>query len=114
MAYIATKEVPSTSNLQGGLAGLAATLAVGFLTHAGYIAIAAAAVGIPEASMAVVATGIIATIAKVAVSHIAELKEADGLIKSVQDLVPNTYSAPSDFPNPPPVVTPNNLNNGGK
>ena len=114
MALIATPTSPSTTNLQGGLAGLATTLAMAYLTQAGYLGVAASALGLPVATAAVVATGIIGLVAKVVVSHIAELGEADRLIKAVEASIPKTYSAPNDFPNAPnETPTPNNLNRGG-
>jgi hypothetical protein len=86
MALLATPAIPSNSNLQGGIAGLVASLAVGFLTHAGYVAVAAAAIGCPEATIAVVATGIIGMGANVLITHIAELKNMDEFVKQLQEL----------------------------
>ena len=96
MAVLATPTTPSSANLTGGIAGLVASLAVGALTHAGYLAIAAAAIGVPEATLVVVATGIVGMAANVAVTHVAELKNADNVIKALQSV--KTYSSPSDFP----------------
>ena len=111
MAILASTFVPSNSNLQGGIAGIAATVAVGVLTNSGYLALAAAAIGCPEATVAVVATGIIGAAASVAVSHISELQSMDSLIKAMQSV--KTYSDPTDFPNPPPQKpSSNNLTQG--
>ena len=107
MALIPTATTPSNSNLQGGLAGLVASMAVGFLSHAGYLAIAASAIGVPEATMVIVVTGVIGALANVAVTHVAELHSVDSLVKAL----PTTYA---EYPSEGAVPgTPNNLNQGG-
>lgn len=86
MPVVATKIKPSNSNVQGGIAGLAASAIVGALSHAGYLAGAAAFVGFPEASIALVLTIIVGTIVNVGVTHISELKNADEIIKTLQSV----------------------------
>lgn len=108
MATVATNAVPSTTNLQGGLAGFASALVCGYLAHAGYFAIAAAAIGQPEVVIAALAAGIIGTVAKVAVSHVAELKEVDAFVVGLQS-IKTEASYPND-PKPPSNVS--NINNG--
>ena len=93
----------SSSNVQGGIAGLAATFALSALTHAGYIALAAGVLGLPEATVAAAAAGIISIVVKVAVTHISELQSADEILKTLESV--KTYSAPSDFPLAPPAQT---------
>ena len=107
MAVVASPAVPSSSNIQGGIAGLATTLIVGALTHYGYLAIAASAVGLPEATLAVVAAGVIGTVANVAITHVAELKNADAILKSLQSI-----QITQEYPGATPSSTPNNLSNG--
>jgi hypothetical protein len=107
MGVVATSAVPSSSNLQGGLAGLATTLIMGALTHAGYLAIVASALGLPEATLAVAATGVIGVLAKVAVTHISELKNADAILNSLQSI-----KITQEYPGETPSSTPNNLSNG--
>ncbi len=101
MSAVATTTIPSSSNIVGGLAGIVAAVGVGLLTKAGYLALAATAVGVPEATMAVVATGVIGMAVNVGVTHIAELKNADDIVKEIQANIPNTYSSPTDYPNAP-------------
>ena len=96
MASLPTTTNPSSSNLQGGLAGLAATLAIGYLTQAGYLATIAVTIGIPQATLAVVLTGIIGAIANVAITHIAELRNINNLVAEVQQL--KSYQ---QYPNDP-------------
>lgn len=103
MGAVATPAVPSSSNIKGGLAGLAATLAVGYLTHAGYLAIAASFLALPVPTVAVAITGIIGTLANVAITHISELKTADAILKSIQSIKVE-YNYPeekSNFTSPP-------------
>lgn len=86
MAIIATAANPSTTNIQGGIAGFVSTLVCGYLAHAGYFAIAATAIGQPEVVVAALAAGLIGMVAKVAVTHIAELKEADAFLVAVESV----------------------------
>ena len=109
---MATTFIPSGSNLQGGLAALITTLGVGYLTNAGYLGIAAAAIGLsgPQgvATMAAVSAGIIGAVVNVAITHVAELKKADDTIKAIQAVIPNTYAQYPVDKNTP-AGTPNNL-----
>jgi len=85
---------PSKSNVAGSLAGLVSGLAVSYLASAGYLAAAAAAVGIPEAMLATVAGVIVASVVNFGVTHVSELKLADSFLASL----PKVYAQPSDFP----------------
>ena len=108
MGTIATPAVPSTTNIIGGIAGLISTMAVGYLTSAGYLTIAATAIGVPQATLIVLVTGIIGAVANVAVTHVAELKEADDFIKSLQSI-----KTEASYPNDPVAsTTTNNINKG--
>ena len=78
------------ANLAGTLAGVAATMAVGFLTHAGYLALAAAAIGVPEATMSVVAMAVIGGAVNFGVTHIATLKTIDNIYQAIPTI--HTYA----------------------
>ena len=94
-------------NLSGTLAGVAATVAVGFLSNAGYLAIAATALGVPEATIGVVAMAVVGGAANYAVTHVAAIKTLNDLYAEL----PKTYAEyPGDKPLPE-VVT--NLKNNG-
>ena len=87
------------ANLAGTLAGVAATMAVGFLTHAGYLALAAAAIGVPEATMSVVAMAVIGGAVNFGVTHIATLKTIDNIYQAIPTI--HTYAEyPGDAPLP--------------
>ena len=101
--------VPTTvsGNLSGTLAGAAATLAVGALEHAGYLTAAAAFCGLPEATVGLLAMAVVGGMANYAVTHYAGLATLNKLYAAL----PQTYSAPTDYPEvPPQVPTPNNIN----
>ena len=93
-----TDNQPTTvpGNMAGTLAGAAATLAVGWLTNAGYLAIIASATGLPVASIGIVAMTIIGGAVNYGVSHYAGIKK----INDLYDMIPTikTYSSPSDYP----------------
>lgn len=101
---------PSTANTTGTAAGtLVGSLAVGYLTHAPFIASAALALGITPVGLAgIVGIGVTA-IVNYGVTHYTELRELDNLAK----LIPASEHAAIDFPSAPPLTkTPNNLSNG--
>lgn len=82
------------ANLKGTLAGVAATFAVGYLSNAGYLLIAATALGVPEATIGVIAMAIIGGAVNFGVTHVASIKSLNDLYNDL----PTTYSAPSDYP----------------
>lgn len=96
MAIVATSVKPSSTNIKGGLAeglvGIVTTLAVGGLTKAGYVAVAASFLGVPEASIIAAAATLIGVLVNVGVTHIAELREADDFIKAFHAMLPTTYA----------------------
>ena len=75
-------------NLLGTLAGVAASLAVGALSHAGYLATAALAVGMPEATMTAIAMAIVGGVVNYGVTHVAAIKSLNDLYA----MLPNTYA----------------------
>lgn len=82
-----------SGNMQGTLAGVAATVAVGLLSQAGYLTIACAAIGLPEATVSLMAMAIVGGIANYAVTHIAAVKTLNDLYAALPETV-DTY--PSD------------------
>ena len=93
-------------NLQGTLAGFVATIAVGAISHAGYLAIAASFLGVPEATLCVVAMAVIGGAANYAVTHYAGLKSYADLYAAI----PTTYQ---EYPSEKSTEgTPTNLSNG--
>lgn len=97
--------IPSASNTVGTAGGLLAALAVGLLAKAGYIAILAAAIGMPEATVTTMAVTGIGLLANYAVTHWAEAKNLNDLLASYWPVVQRSF--PND---PTATATPNNLN----
>jgi hypothetical protein len=93
------------ANLKGTLAGVAATFAVGFLSNAGYLSIAATALGIPEATIGVVAMAVIGGAVNFGVTHIA-------LIKSINDLYGALPTMYAEYPGDPLPIVNTNLTSG--
>lgn len=75
-------------NLSGTLAGVAATVAVGFLSNAGYLAIAATATGLPIATISILAMAIVGGAVNYGVTHVAAIKSLNDLYAAL----PTTYA----------------------
>jgi len=90
MTVPTANSAPTTvpGNLSGTLAGAAATMAVGFLSSAGYLTIAATAIGVPEATISVLAMAIVGGIVNYGVSHVTGIKSLNDLYKAL----PTTYA----------------------
>ena len=73
-------------NLSGTLAGVAATVAVGFLSHAGYLALAATATGLPVATLSVVTMAVVGGIVNYGVSHFAGIKRVNDLYNMLPEI----------------------------
>ena len=88
-------QVPTTvkGNFTGTLAGAAATVAVGFLAQAGYLATAAAFIGVPEATVSILAMAVIGGAFNYGVTHVAVMQNLNTLYKSL----PTTYA---EYPDP--------------
>ncbi len=88
MVPIYASNAPTTSpNLKGTLAGVAATLAVGLLSNAGYLSIIAASTGLPEASIGILAMAIVGGIVNYGVTHIAAVKKLNDLYDNLSGLL---------------------------
>ena len=83
-------DIPTTvkGNLSGTLAGVAATVAVGFLSNAGYLAAAAAATGLPVATLSVLAMAVVGGVFNYSVTHVAAIKSLNDLYAAL----PTTYA----------------------
>ncbi len=81
-------------NASGSLAAGIATIAVGYLTKAGYISAIAGAIGLPEASIVALIGGIIVAGVSYGVTHIAAIKSVNELYSTI----PGTYP---EYPNDP-------------
>ena len=88
------------STLAGGLTGVAAW-GVG-------IGLTALGITVPPATI----SAVIAILVPVVVHFVPDAAKVDAKIKEIAGELPQTYSAPSDYPAPPPSTTPNNFNQG--
>ena len=92
-------------NFSGSLAAGVAAVAVGWLTKAGYIAVVAGAVGLPEASVVALAGGLIVAGVSYAVTHVAAIKNVNDLY----NVMPQTYP---EYPHDPKTSIANGPANG--
>jgi len=84
-------------NLAGSLAGAAASVAVGFLVHAGYLATAAAFMGCPEAAVSGLAMALVGAAVNYGITHVTAIKSLNDLYA----MIPTTYAEyPGDSPKP--------------
>lgn len=88
-------------NLSGSLAGAAATVAVGWLASAGYLAAVAAFVGLPVDAVAVAAMAVVGGIFNYGVTHIAAIKSLNALYAAL----PKSYA---EYPAQPQADIPLN------
>ena len=98
---VAVNVAPATvpGNLTGTLAGVAASLVVGALAHAGYLAAAAAFLGQPEGSVGIMAMALVGGLVNYGVAHIAGMKSINALYASLPTLT-------ADYPKNPNEQTP--------
>lgn len=98
-------------NASGSLAAGVASIVVGYLAKAGYIAAIAGAVGLPEASIIALIGGLIVAGVSYGVTHIAAIKSVNELYSAV----PHTYAEYPNDPKPPASQGPSNsnINKGG-
>lgn len=96
-------------NLNGTLAGVAATVAVGMMSNAGYLAIAASATGLPVATISILAMAVVGGIVNYGVTHFSAFKTMNNLYSAL----PNTYSEYPGSATMPQVVTNIETKDGG-
>ena len=87
----------NVGNLTGSFAGAVAGIAVGALSHFGYLAAAAAFVGFPEATVAAVAAAVIGAGVNYAATRVAQVKSLNDLYNAL----PSTYPEYPKNPNVP-------------
>ncbi len=93
-------------NLKGTLAGAVAAIAVGLIAKGGYIAVIAAAVGLPEADITLALIALIGGAVNYAVTHWSVART----LQAAYEALPSTYSEYPNSPKPPIAQGPANSN----
>lgn len=95
--------IPSRAVISSGLVGLTAWAASLALAHYGIV--------IPPEALTPAIVGLMTLVGHVVPDTFEQkVKQLNSAVILVNEIIPQTYSAPTDFPNSPPVPTPNNLN----
>ena len=76
-------------NLTGTLAGAVTTVGVGFLAKAGYLAVAATFLGLPEATVGVVAMTVMGGLVNYGVTHFAQIKNLNDFYNALPSSTPD-------------------------
>lgn len=91
-------KVPVSGNFAGTLAGVVATVGVGFLTKYGLCTAAATFLGLPEATVSLLAMAVIGGAVNYAVTHFAQVKKLSELYEALPSIYPE-YQKPKTDPN---------------